>query len=353
MPKSAPPNPPPEAESATGESESPAATIGPRLHEDSIWSAVGAEWRRLGGSFRRHGFSFEWHDLESDADVDWSASFHAGSVEICLNLEGEGHVASREDARIEFRTRTAGFYVNGQGPLEARRRGRQSHRFITAELSPEFLRRHLAMHRDSLHSVIRAVVESDKARSAVGEVLPLTARQHDLIASLRQPPVLLEAQVLWYQAKALELVVEYFFRPPDDGELFCARARRLAHGRVEKVVAILRERLADPPSLEELGRLAGCSPFYLSRTFSGEMGMTISQYLRQLRLDRAAELLRSGDFNVTEAALEVGYNSLSHFSQAFHEQFGCCPGLYPVATVPQKSLKPPPKGFGSRRGSVR
>ena len=104
-------------------------------------------------------------------------------------------------------------------------------------------------------------------------------------------------------------------------------------------MALLRERLSEPPSLDELGRLVGCSPFYLSRTFSTEMGMTISQYLRQLRLERAAELLRSGRFNVTEAAVEVGYSSLSHFSQAFHEHFGCCPGLYPVSTGPQKALR--------------
>jgi AraC-like DNA-binding protein len=41
-------------------------------------------------------------------------------------------------------------------------------------------------------------------------------------------------------------------------------------------------------------------------------------------------LLRTGQCNVTEAALDVGYNSLSHFSAAFHEAFGCCPGLYPL-----------------------
>jgi len=82
--------------------------------------------------------------------------------------------------------------------------------------------------------------------------------------------------------------------------------------------------------LEEIGREAGCSPFYLSRIFSKEMGMTIPQFLRQIRMERAAELLRSGKYNVTEAALEVGYNSLSHFSTAFHATFGCCPGLYPI-----------------------
>jgi AraC-like DNA-binding protein len=73
----------------------------------------------------------------------------------------------------------------------------------------------------------------------------------------------------------------------------------------------------------------GCSPFHLSRTFSREMGLTIPQYLRELRMERAAELLLSGNYNVTEAALEVGYSSLSHFSQAFSQTMGRCPGLYP------------------------
>jgi len=55
-------------------------------------------------------------------------------------------------------------------------------------------------------------------------------------------------------------------------------------------------------------------------------------------MEKAAELLRSGEYNVTEAALEVGYSSPSHFSQAFREMFGCCPGLYPVVTPTQKPV---------------
>lgn len=63
--------------------------------------------------------------------------------------------------------------------------------------------------------------------------------------------------------------------------------------------------------------------------------MTIQQYARQVRMERAAELLRTGKCNVTEAALEVGYSSLSHFRSAFHETFGCCPGLSPITTIPE------------------
>ena len=73
---------------------------------------------------------------------------------------------------------------------------------------------------------------------------------------------------------------------------------------------------------------AGCGAFHLSRTFSQHTGRTVPQYLRQLRLERAAQLLREGRCNVTEAAMEVGYSSLSHFSKAFWEAYGCCPGLY-------------------------
>ncbi len=241
-------------------------------------------------------------------------------------------------AELEFRSGMAGFYVcGGSGAaLAATRRPGERHRFITVELAPEFLQRQVAAYGTWLHAAVQPLVEGREIRSALGMAQALTARQQELLASLRNPPVQLEAQVLWYQAKALELVVELLFQPSDERELFCARAKRLASDRVAKVVTILKERLAEPPTLEELGKEVGCSPFYLSRTFSGEVGQTIPQYLRRLRLERAAELLRSGRFNVTEAAMEVGYASLSHFSQAFHEQFGCCPGLYPVSTVPQR-----------------
>ena len=144
------------------------------------------------------------------------------------------------------------------------------------------------------------------------------------------------AQPLWYQCKALELAVTFLIQPPPEPEMFCTRQQRLAQERVEQVIFLLKQNLAEPPSLEELGKKIGCSHFYLSRIFSAQTGHTITQHLRQLRMERAAELLKSGEHNVTEAALEVGYNSLSHFSAAFHETFGCCPGLYPLKTPAQK-----------------
>jgi AraC-like DNA-binding protein len=120
-------------------------------------------------------------------------------------------------------------------------------------------------------------------------------------------------------------------------ELFCDRYKRLSRERVQKVILLLKQNLAEPLPLEEMGRRVGCSQFYLSRLFTREVGKTISACLRDLRMERAAELLREGKMNVTEAALEVGYSSLSHFTVAFRETFACCPGLYPIKAQQRKT----------------
>jgi AraC-like DNA-binding protein len=304
--------------------------------ERPVWRPVGDGWRHIHGSVRGGGVSFEWHDFLVPGEFDWGKSFHPGSLEVCLNLEGCGRVGGN-GAEAVFAPLTVGFYRRGAQALRAVREAGQRHQFLTVEMSFDFVRRHLSDFGAALHPLVREVITGQPEKSAVAAPNRLTSRLQQMLASLREAPVLALAQSVWYQAKALEVASELFFVTPDEQELFCQRQKRLASERVEKVIALLREKLAEPPNLDEIGRFAGCSPFHLSRTFSAETGLTIPQYIRQLRLERAAELLRSGKFNVTEAALEVGYSSLSHFSQAFHETFGCCPGLYPLRTPTQKS----------------
>lgn len=108
-------------------------------------------------------------------------------------------------------------------------------------------------------------------------------------------------------------------------EMFCTRTRRLALDRVERVRKALQDHLVDPPSLDKLAAQCGCNPHYLSRTFTAEAGMTITHYLRKLRIEKAAGLIARGTHNASEAALEVGYQSMSHFSVAFKQVQGWTP----------------------------
>jgi len=302
--------------------------------EKDAWRGVGG-WQPLFGSFRGAGYSIEWHDFFAKRELDWAASFHPDCVELCLNLDGHGFVGRRGE-RVEFAPNTAGFYYRLLGDDRACRAANERHQFLTVEFSCPFLAKHLGDASAMLHPIVRAAIENCPCEHVAGSVVKLTAAQQQIIATLRQPPVYAAAQSLWYQCKALELAVTFLFQPPEEKEFFCTRQQRLAQERAEQVIFLLRQNLAEPPSLEELGKKIGCSHFYLSRIFSNHTGKTITQYLRQLRMEKAAELLRSGEYNVTEAALEVGYASPSHFSQAFHETFGCCPGLYPLATPTQR-----------------
>ncbi|MFM2081576.1 MAG: Transcriptional regulator containing domain, AraC family [Verrucomicrobiota bacterium] len=304
--------------------------------EAGAWRDVGAGWQPLFGNFRGAGFSIEWHDFFAKREFDWAASFHPGCVELCLNLDGHGFVEGRGE-RAEFAPNTAGFYHRKNEPLTAKRIANQQHQFLTVEFSCPFLAKHLAGTEAMLHPVVRAAIENCPCEHVAGSTVRLGATQQQLIATLRQPPVYAAAQPLWYQCKALELALTFLLQPPPEKEMFCTRQQRLAQERVEQVIFLLKQNLAEPPSLETLGKKIGCSHFYLSRIFSAQTGKTITQYLRQLRMERAAELLKTREHNVTEVSLEVGYASQSHFSAAFHETFGCCPGLYPLKTPAQRS----------------
>jgi len=307
----------------------------PPFTEAGAWRDVGKGWQPLFGSFQGAGYSIEWHDFVARRELDWAASFHPACVELCLNLDGHGFVECQH-RRMEFEPNTVGFYHRKEEPLSARRSSNERHQFLTVEFSCPFLTKHLAGMDTVLHPLVRAAMQNAPCELVSGNTVRLNASHQQLVASLRQPPVYAAAQPLWYQCKALELAVNFFVQPPPDQEMFCSRQQRLAQERVEQVIFLLKQNLAGPPSLEELGKKIGCSHFYLSRIFSAQTGHTITQHLRQLRMERAAELLKSGEHNVTETALEVGYNSLSHFSAAFHETFGCCPGLYPLKTPAQK-----------------
>jgi len=316
-------------------------SVCPLFAEAPAWKAVGKGWRPLFGHYQEMGFSFEWHEFASNDEFNWGRSFHPGSVELCLNLDGRGTLSDGKRT-VELQPQSFAFYFQGQPPLVATRNAKEHHCFITVEFSPSFLKEHFQKQGGDVHPVVSSVVRGDLSESVVVPPDRLLPTLFQIVESLRQCPVFSPAQEMWFRSKALEISAHLFFRPAQ-GELLCTRTQRLARERIERAKLVLQERMQNPPPLEELARIVNCSPFYLSRQFAQEGGATMQQYLRRIRMERAAELLRSGQCNVTEAALAVGYNSLSHFSSTFHETFGCCPGLYPFKTISQKATPDDPQ----------
>jgi AraC-like DNA-binding protein len=99
----------------------------------------------------------------------------------------------------------------------------------------------------------------------------------------------------------------------------------LENSAVDTARRILESRLDDPPSLEELAAQVGMSVSKFKQVFTRICGKPPYAYLRDVRLERAMCLLRFDGMRVTEAALEVGYNNLSHFAKSFEARFGIKP----------------------------
>jgi AraC-like DNA-binding protein len=96
------------------------------------------------------------------------------------------------------------------------------------------------------------------------------------------------------------------------------RARELA----EAARTALAGRYAAPPSLDELARTLGCSPFHLCRSFSRAVGLPLRRYLDRLRLRLGMERLAAGEPDLTALALDLGYADHSHLTNACRREFG-------------------------------
>ena len=303
--------------------------------ENGVWRHIHGEWRQLFGSFARNGVSLEYHQFRADKELDWSRSFHADSLEICLNLQGSGRLRVGAHETL-LGVRSVGCYATGSdGKVVATRTPGEHHHFVTVELSREALARRVGgAAASALLAPIGRFLQGAPSAAAFATAEPMSLAVQNIARALAEPAVHAgtPAAALWYEAKLLELLSLLIFAPAapegQPEELFCDRQKRLGRERIEQACALLARDLENPPSLEMLASEVGCGAFHLSRTFSQQVGQTVPQYLRQLRLERAAKLLREGRHNVTEAAMAVGYSSLSHFSKAFWEAFGCCPGLY-------------------------
>jgi AraC-like DNA-binding protein len=98
--------------------------------------------------------------------------------------------------------------------------------------------------------------------------------------------------------------------------------------RVEKIIEMMREDVRGELSLSEFAQSVNLSVWRLCHIFKSDVGMPPIRYLRQLRMERAKDLLESSFLSVKEIAFQVGLNDESHFVRDFKSTYGYSPALY-------------------------
>ena len=129
--------------------------------------------------------------------------------------------------------------------------------------------------------------------------------------------------------KSVELL--YLFCAPE-GQGEASRPPQAPDRELVRTMEALRrymeEHLGDPLTIPELSRRSLLSATALKDGFRRLYGRPVHAWLRQRRMERAAELLRTSQLSVLGVAQSVGYSSASQFGAAFRQQYGMTPGQY-------------------------
>ncbi|MGA2194880.1 MAG: AraC family transcriptional regulator [Bryobacteraceae bacterium] len=104
--------------------------------------------------------------------------------------------------------------------------------------------------------------------------------------------------------------------------------------RIVRTLVYIQEHLDDALALEQVAAVAAFSSFHFHRIFRGLVGETLKEYVRRLRLERAARNLKQSGEPITEIALQAGFEAHESFTRAFGEMYGVSPSAYRTAYKP-------------------
>ncbi|MGB8705967.1 MAG: AraC family transcriptional regulator [Gillisia sp.] len=136
-------------------------------------------------------------------------------------------------------------------------------------------------------------------------------------------------KVLYFKAKAYELLSLFFNRTEDpDVEQCPFLVDEVNVQKIRRAKDIIISKMAEPPGLQELSEEIGLSLKKLKEGFKQIYGDSVYSFLFDYKMEYARKQLDSGEFNVNEVGVKVGYSTASHFIAAFKKKFGTTPKKY-------------------------
>ncbi|ARV10752.1 AraC family transcriptional regulator [Winogradskyella sp. PC-19] len=138
---------------------------------------------------------------------------------------------------------------------------------------------------------------------------------------------------LYFKGKAYEML-SLFFNRSEDANIeqcpFLVDEENIA--KLKKAKDIIISEMAEPPTLQELADRIDLSLKKLKEGFKQIYGDSVFSFLFDYKMEVARKLLESGDYNVNEVGLKVGYSTASHFIAAFKKKYGTTPKKYITET---------------------
>lgn len=146
--------------------------------------------------------------------------------------------------------------------------------------------------------------------------------------------------------KALRIMIQEQPLPSRTLQPEAILSERSTDSVVHKAMLALEQQLQAPMPIEQLCESLGIGRRQLERRFKSDIGLGPSEYRQKLRVERARWLLEHTDLNVTEVALECGFQDSAHFSRIVRKTLGASPRQWRVAraAAPESLSDAAPRG---------
>lgn len=126
----------------------------------------------------------------------------------------------------------------------------------------------------------------------------------------------------WFADTMLARIVETCTQAEADP---LSGARGLSPRQLARALEMIEKGIDAEVSLPSIAQAAGLSRFHFARAFKRSIGVSPIKHLINRRLDRACQMLRSGDVSVMDVSLSCGYDNTSNFTRAFKGRYGVSP----------------------------
>ena len=133
-------------------------------------------------------------------------------------------------------------------------------------------------------------------------------------------PLMIKANVL----RILTMLIRAYQDETKSGEML--KEKKNAMKRLEQAFTYINDHYCEKITLEDVAAYVYMSSNYFSSYFRRVANISFSDYVTRLRVNRAREMLRENGANVTEIAMECGFNNISNFYRLYKKHMGKTPG---------------------------
>ncbi len=179
---------------------------------------------------------------------------------------------------------------------------------------------------EELEPIFYELFSNKTANLRISEKASFSLKTAEAIKEIRNCEISGFPRINFIGAKSLEILSYMLNRFKKDDQYFENKKLKDKDMKaIENAVEYIDANIANTGTVSDLAKIAGVNTNKLQEGFHIVFGKTVNEYIRDIRLTKALNILNNGNKNVSEVVYELGLSSRSYFSKIFKEKYGISP----------------------------